>query len=82
MALTKKEQDNIIVSKAMQAASKRRVATKIIAIVLFATLVVSGGAWGVMSIIDANSMLISISDKKEGLSLSIEQTFEYNLRPG
>ena len=77
MALTKKEQDNIIVSKAMQAASKRRVATKIIAIVLFATLVLSGGAWGVMSIIDANSMMISISDKQEGLALSMEPTFEY-----
>lgn len=77
MALTKKEQDSIIVSKAMQAASKRRIATKVIAIILFATLVLSGGAWGVMSIIDANSMMISISDKKEGLSLSVEPTFEY-----
>ena len=77
MALTKKEQDSIIVSKAMQAASARRVATKVIVIVLAVSLVVSGGAWGVISFIEANSMMISINDTKEGLTLSNDATFEY-----
>ena len=63
MALTKKEQDNIIVSKAMKAASARRVATKVIVIVLAVSLVISGGAWGVISFIEANSMMISINEK-------------------
>jgi|GEM_PF-3498875 len=77
MALTKKEQDNIIVSKAMKAASKRRTATKIIVIVLLATLVLSGGAWGIMTFIEANSMMVSIVDKQEGLALSTDQSFEH-----
>ena len=77
MALTKKEQDNIIVSKAMKAASARRVATKVIVIVLAVSLVVSGGAWGVISFIEANSMMISINEAKEGLALSNDATFEY-----
>ena len=76
MALTKKEQDDIIVSKAMKAASKRRTATKIIVVVLLATLLLSGGAWGIMTFIEANSMMISIVDKKEGLTLSTDQSFE------
>ena len=76
MALTKKEQDNIIVSKAMKSAMRRRAATKIIAIVLFATLVLSGGAWGIMTIIDANTMSIAINNAKEGLTLSNDATFE------
>ena len=70
MALTKKEQDAIIVSKAMRAASKRRVATKVILVVLIAALFVSGGAWGIMTFVDQNSMLISITEKNEGLTLS------------
>ena len=77
MALTKKEQDNIIVSKAMKAASARRVATKVIVIVLAVSLVISGGAWGVISFIEANSMMVSINDVKEGLALSNDATFEY-----
>ena len=77
MALTKKEQDNIIVSKAMKAASSRRVATKVIAIVLSVALVISGGAWGVISFIDANSMMVSINDTREGLTLSNDASFEY-----
>ena len=77
MALTKKEQDNIIVSKAMKAASARRVATKVIVIVLAVSLVISGGAWGVISFIEANSMMISINEKQEGLALSNDATFEY-----
>ena len=77
MALTKKEQENIIVSKAMKAASARRVATKVIVIVLTASLVISGGAWGVISFIDANSMMISINEAKVGLALSNDATFEY-----
>ena len=76
MALTKKEQDNIIVSKAMKAASARRVATKVIVIVLAISLVLSGGAWGVISFIEANSMMISINEKKEGLALSNDSSFE------
>ena len=76
MALTKKEQDNIIVSKAMKAASARRTATKIVVIVLTATLLLSGGAWGIMTFIEANSMQIAILDKKEGLTLSTTSTFE------
>ena len=77
MALTKKEQDAIIVSKAMKAASKRRTATKVIVIVLLAALVLSGGAWGIMTFIEANSMMISITDKQEGLALSTDATFEH-----
>ena len=76
MALTQKEQGNIIVSKAMKAASARRTATKVIAIVLAATLVLSGGAWGIITFIEANSMMVSINDKKEGLALSTTSTFE------
>ncbi len=76
MALTKKEQDSIIVSRAMRASAARRAATKIIAIVLFATLVLSGGAWGIMTIIDSNMMTISINNAKEGLTLSNDASFE------
>lgn len=75
MALSKKEQDAIIVSKAMRAASKRRTATKIIVIVLLVSLFVSGGAWGVISFIEANSMMISISNAKEGLTLATTPDF-------
>ena len=76
MALTKKEQDNIIVSKAMKAASARRTATKVIVVVLAATLILSGGAWGIMTFIDANPMLISINETRSGLALSPTSTFE------
>ena len=70
MALTKKEQDAIIVSKAMKAASKRRTATKVIVAVLIAALFISGSAWGIMTFVEENSMLVSIADRREGLSLS------------
>ena len=76
MALSKKEIDNIIVSKAMRAASKRRTATKIIVIALISALILSGGAWGIISFIEANSMLISINNTKEGLTLCTESSFE------
>ncbi len=75
MALSKKEQDAIIVNKAMRAASKRRTATKVIVIVLLATLLLSGGTWGVLSFIEANSMMISISNAKEGLTLATSPDF-------
>ena len=77
MALTKKEQDSIIVSKAMRAASKRRTATKVIVVILLASLILSGGAWGIMTFIEANSMMVSIPDKKEGLTLSETSDFEH-----
>jgi len=76
MALSKKEQDSIIVNKAMKAASKRRTATKVIIIVLLVALFLSGGAWGVMTFVEANSMKISIDNVKEGLSLSSNVSFE------
>lgn len=75
MALSAKEQTNIIVSKAMQAASARRTATKVIVIVLVSALILSGGAWGVISFIEANSMMVSINDTKEGLTLSATEDF-------
>ena len=75
MALTKKEQDSIIVSKAMKAASKRRTATKVIVVILIASLFVSGSAWGIMTFVEQNSMLVSISEKREGLSLSTTADF-------
>ena len=59
MALSAKETTNIIVSKAMQAASARRTATKVIVIVLVSALILSGGAWGVISFIEANSLTYS-----------------------
>ena len=76
MALSAKETTNIIVSKAMQAASARRTATKVIVIVLVSALILSGGAWGVISFIEANSMMVSIDDTKEGLTLSATEDFE------
>ena len=76
MALSKKEIDNIIVSKAMKAASKRRTAAKVIVIVLIAALILSGGAWGIITFIEANSMMVSINNVKEGLTLSTNPTFE------
>ncbi len=75
MALSAKETTNIIVSKAMQAASARRTATKVIVIVLVSALILSGGAWGVISFIEANSMMVSINDTKEGLTLSATADF-------
>ncbi len=75
MALSAKETTNIIVSKAMQAASARRTATKVIVIVLVSALILSGGAWGVISFIEANSMMVSIDDTKEGLTLSTTADF-------
>lgn len=75
MALTKKEQDAIIVSKAMKAASKRRTATKVIVVVLIAALFISGSAWGIMTFVEQNSMLVSITDKREGLSLCATEDF-------
>ena len=75
MALSAKETTNIIVSKAMQAASARRAATKVIVIVLVSALILSGGAWGVISFIEANSMMVSINDTKEGLTLSATEDF-------
>lgn len=69
MALSSKEQENIIKNKTIRAASNRRTATKIIVIVLIAALLITGGAYGVMTYIDANTMLISISDAKDGLAL-------------
>ena len=76
MALTKKEIDSIIVSKAMKAASKRRTATKIIVIILLASLVLSGGAWGIMTFVEQNSMMVSVDNVKEGLSLCQTEDFE------
>ena len=76
MALTKKEQDAIIRSKAMKAASKRRTATKIIVIVLIAALFISGGAWGIMTFVEQNSMMVSVDNVREGLSLSQTADFE------
>ena len=76
MALTKKEQDAIIISKAMRAASKRRTATKIIVIILLASLVLSGGAWGIISFVEQNSMMVSVDQTKEGLSLCQTPDFE------
>lgn len=78
MALTKKEQDAIIVSKAMKAASKRRTATKVIVIVLLAALFISGSAWGIMTFVEQNSMLVSITEKQEGLTLSQTANFDEN----
>ena len=72
MALTKKEQDAIIKNKMIKAASKTRTATKVIIVVLLVTLLLTGGTYGVLTFINANSMQISIKESNinEGLSLS------------
>lgn len=70
MALTNKQKEQIIQNKKLRAASSRRVATKIIAVLVLAALLVTGGTWGVVSLIDANSMKVTISKGAEGLSLS------------
>lgn len=72
MALSRKEQDAIITNKLIKAASKTRTATKIIIVVLLVALLLTGGTYGVLTFINANSMQISIkeSNVNEGLSLS------------
>ena len=75
MALTNKQKEQIIQNKKLRAASSRRVATKIIAVLVLAALLVTGGTWGVVSLIDANSMKVTISKGAEGLSLSSYSDF-------
>ena len=77
MALTHKETEEIIKNKTLRAASSTRTATKIIVMVLIGALVITGGAYGVMTIIDNNAMTVSISNAKNtGLTLSEFENFD------
>ena len=76
MALTHKETEEIIKNKTLRAASSTRTATKVIVMILIGALVITGGAYGVMTIIDNNAMTVSVSNgKNTGLSLSEYEDF-------
>lgn len=79
MALTKKEQNQIITNKTIQVASKTRTATKVIIIVLCVALLLTGGTYGVLTFINENSMLIKVDQEISGLSLSADSSFAHPL---
>lgn len=68
-------EEEIIRSKDIRQKMNRRKVSKVVAVFLAIALAISGTAWGVLSIVDANSMRIRIGKGVDGLSLSTEQEF-------
>lgn len=73
---TQDQKDQIIKSKSIRAASRRRSATTAIIIFLLIALFLTGATWGTIAFIDANSMRIVIDKNNVGqISISEDRDF-------
>ncbi|MGN0771420.1 MAG: hypothetical protein ACI4MI_02415 [Christensenellales bacterium] len=68
--LSDEQKLDIIRNKTVEEKMKRRTVSKWIALLLLIALLITGSVWGVLSLIDYNSMKISINKDSTGLALS------------
>lgn len=69
------DEEDIIRSKDIRLKMHRRKVSKIVAVFLIVALMVSGAAWGVMTLVENNSVRIKIGKGTDGLSLSGDSDF-------
>ena len=68
--LSEAQKLDIIRNKTVEQKMKRRTVSKWIALLLLIALLITGSIWGVLSLVDYNSMKISINKESTGLALS------------
>lgn len=68
--LSEAQKLDIIRNKTVEQKMKRRTVSKWIALLLLIALLITGSAWGVLSLVEYNSMKISIDKESTGLVLS------------
>lgn len=68
--LSDEQKLDIIRNKTVEGKMKRRTVSKWIALLLLIALLITGSAWGVLSLVEYNSMKISIDKDSTGLVLS------------
>lgn len=68
--LSDEQKLDIIRNKTVEQKMKRRTVSKWIALLLLVALLITGSIWGVLSLVDYNSMKISINKESTGLALS------------
>lgn len=73
--LTDKEKLDIVRSKDVVTKMKRRTVSKWVALLLAIALIVTGSVWGVLSLVDYNSMKVVIDKESTGIALSEDYAF-------
>ncbi len=73
--LTDKEKLDIVHSKDVAKKMKRRTVSKWVALLLLIALFVTGSVWGVLSLVDYNSMKVLIDKESTGIALSEDKAF-------